>query len=330
MEIEHYLKKQVSYQKDTWSSFSKDITINEVIEDIKSGKYKFRIERLRKFLIDGDLESFKAEKLKLPAVTFCGVFGEARKKEHLKIYNHLIVIDIDKLDENKLNKCITDLSLDKYVFSFWISPSNMGIKGLVSLQYNYDYIHKIDFSHKIAFYKLSKYFAESYDIHLDKSGNDTTRLCFLSYDEKLILKQQIFNFEIEEVDLNTISQFADYQESAVKVKKAIKSDAFHNPTGKNKNFERRDIRLYINYLKKKKISIASEYENRYKIAYAISNSFTYDIGYKYFLDICKINYPKYNEDKCIILLKYCYENNTGWTKFNYIAELVKNNGFIKP
>lgn len=329
MEVVNYLNKNVSYQKDTWASFSKEITIGEILNEIKNGTYKVSVDRLRQILNDGDAEAYKAEKLRLPAVTFCGTFNESRKKEQLKEYNSLIVIDIDKLSLEELNRIKDLLITDEYVFALWVSPSNNGIKGLVALNFNFDLKDNLDNSHKSAFNKLKKYFEEHYQIILDGSGSDTTRLCFVSYDESLVLKATAKEFAIEQEDLSIIYTSYEKEESTkVKIRNLNFKDALYNPNGKNKNFQRSEIKLIINFLTKKNISIADEYENRYRLAYAICNSFTFDIGKKYFLEICSLD-KNYNESKAIKLLEYCYENNTGWTKYNFIKELVKNNGYNK-
>jgi hypothetical protein len=329
MDIEKHLNKKISYQKDTWSSLSKELTISQVLQEFKGDIYKSKIEALRNLIKKNDIESYKAEKLKLPAVTFCGTFDSARRKEELKEYNELIVIDIDKLETDEMYRVSAILLEEDFVFSFWTSPSNNGVKGLVTLKYNYDIGVNIDLSHKTAFYKLSDYFFQKHNIILDNSGNDTTRLCFVSWDKDIVIKNKFSHFEIDELDLKTTYESTDRVEKNAKIKKTNKRDALYNPSEKNKNHHRRDIKKIIDYLIKRKISITDEYENRYKIGYAISNSFTYDIGVKYFLTLCQINSLKFNETKAIKLLEYCYENNTGWIKFNFIEELVKNKGYKK-
>jgi len=329
MEIAKFLNKKISYQTDTWAPFSKEITIGEILNEIKNGTYKISVDKLRQFLNDGDIEAYKAEKLKLPAVTFCGTFNESRKKEQLKEYNSLIVIDIDKLNSEELIRTKAALNADEYVFALWISPSNNGIKGLVALNFNFDFSNNLDNAHKSAFNKLKKHFEEQHQIFLDSSGSDTTRLCFVSNDENLVLKDIAKNFKIEQQDLSVVYAAYEKEESAkIKIEHQSIKDALYNPDGKNKNIYRSEIKNIINYLTKKNISIADKYENRYRIAYAICNTFTFDIGKKYFMDICRLD-TNYNEPKAVKLLEYCYENNTGWTKYNFIKELVKNNGYTK-
>lgn len=322
------LDTKVSYQKDTWTSLSKEMTIKEVLDQIKNGQYSKTVQSLRELLRKGDSESYKAEKLKLPAVTFCGTFTNSRKKVNLKEYNNLIVLDIDKLSEEKLQQAVKDLENDKYVFAYWISPSNNGIKGLVHLNFKVE-CDDIDICHKNAFEKLSNYFLSTYDIPLDPSGNDTTRLCFLSDDPNLNIKKESLQFEIVNTDIDKEINSSAKELKKLKVYNTSKKNALYNPSGKNKNIAKRDIKNILNFLTKKKIVITGEYEVRYKIAYAIANTFTYDIGLGFFLGLCKIEELKYNEQREKSLLEYCYENNTGWTKFSYIQELVKKTGYTK-
>jgi hypothetical protein len=325
---EKILKSEVSYQKDTWSKLSKQITIDEVLKEIESDSYSKKVLELRELLATGDHESYKAEKLKLPAVTFCGTFNQERKKENLKEYNQLVVIDIDKLTTEQLIKTIQHLENDKYVFSFWLSPSNMGLKGIVQLKYNFE-ITDIDVSHKSAFEKLSSYFQREYEITLDPSGSDTTRLCFMSYDPQIKIKSEFQSFEIDESDLQSFTHYQSRENKKIKIYNTTKKNALYNPYGKNKNTNKREMKDIITYLTKKRIIITGAYENRYKIAYAIANTFTFDLGLKFYLDLCKIESSKYNEAKEKTLLEYCYENNSGWTRFVYIEELVKNYGYVK-
>lgn len=327
--IKNILDLKVSFQKDTWASFSKEMRIEDVLNEISNGTYLNKVKYLRKLLELGDNEAYKAEKLKLPAVTFCGTFDKLRKKESLANYNSLIIIDVDNLNNEKLFETINKLKIDEYVYSFWISPSNNGVKGIVPIAYNFE-IEDIDIAHKSAFLQLSEYFFEKHNIILDKSGSDTTRLCFMSHDYELIKKNKISAFSVNKVELLEVSKFNENESKKIKLHNTTKRNALFNPLGKNKNTDKRAMKDIITYLSKKRIVITGEYEHRYKIAYAIANTFTFDIGKNFYLDLCKIEHLKYREAKEIYLLEYCYENNAGWTKFKYIEDLVKEEyGFVK-
>jgi hypothetical protein len=208
VESSNILTKQTSFQNNAFLPISKVLTIGEILNSIKSNYLKDRVTKLRELYLQENKQEYSAEKLQLPAVTFCATFDKERKKENLIEYNNLIVIDIDKLSKEQIVEYEQKLTNDKFVLSFWRSPSDYGIKGLVKLDYNFE-LNDIDLAHKSAFYKLYNYFEVTYNIELDKSGSDTTRLCFLSYDINLILKDTIFGFPVNEIDLkenNTISK----------------------------------------------------------------------------------------------------------------------------
>lgn len=128
MALTELLNKSVSYQANSWSAISKEQTINEVLSEIKSDQYKNEIQILRSFLQNGDKEKYDIYKKRLPGITFCGTFNERRKKNLLKQYNHFIVLDIDKLDAAELERTENLLKNDEFVFSYWRSPSDKGIK----------------------------------------------------------------------------------------------------------------------------------------------------------------------------------------------------------
>jgi len=88
------------------------------------------------------------------------------------------------------------------------------------------------------------------------------------------------------------------------------------------------MHLIIKYLSKRNLSITNSYSDWYKVALAIANSFTYDIGEKYFLRLSKLDVNKYDEQKCRTLLKYCYENSKGKFNFGTIVYLAIKVGYI--
>ena len=98
MSLEAIISKKVSFQPNAWSSIEKEISIGEVIKDIKRGKYAKEVNRLRAYLRNNEKEKYDIHKKRLPGVTFCANFNGGRKKELINSYNHLIVLDIDKLD----------------------------------------------------------------------------------------------------------------------------------------------------------------------------------------------------------------------------------------
>src|SRR5665648_861426 len=100
MELEEVLNKNVSCQDFYWSAI-KESTLICVLDEIKSDKYFEITNYLRELYIKGDKKNYGENKKKLPVVTFCGTFSAKRKKEFLKQYNYIVVLDIDKLGDTE-------------------------------------------------------------------------------------------------------------------------------------------------------------------------------------------------------------------------------------
>jgi hypothetical protein len=317
---------KVSYQEKAWSSISKEITLNETLGIIDSELLKGKIEKLRKELNNGNKDYYDNNKKSLPAVTFSATFQENRRKDNLKEYNQILVIDIDKLTTEEMTNVGETLKKEPIVFSFWKSPSNKGYKGLIKLSFleNFEEI-KTDFQHKNAFNLISNYFLETHNIELDKSGSDITRLCFLSYDQKIIIKENIKEFKVNNSNIPIVTKKNKVNNSTIKF--SSNKDALHNSLNRNDPYDRRLMSNIIRHLNNKNQTITETYENWCKVAMAIANSFTFDVGKNYFIKLSKRDSNKFNEINCINFLTNCYENRKGEVSFASVVFLANNLGF---
>lgn len=326
IKIDNILNTTISYQKNTWSDISNEPSIKEILEIIKSDNLKRQITDLREKLNQGNKEYYDTYKKQLPAVTFSGTFTEKRNLENLKLYNRLIVLDFDKLNEDEIIEGHKLLLADDYVLTFWRSPSDKGFKGLVSLEYvNITNEFNIDFLHKCAFKKLSNHFEELYNLELDKSGSDISRLCFLSYDPNLVVKANERKFTITEQDL--IYETVKKKSKSEKIKYASNKDVLNNPLERNNQLNRKLMTDIIRHLTNKNKSITHSYDEWCKVAMAIANSFTYDIGIKYFLKLSELDTLKYNAIQCTNFLNNCYETRNGNVTFGSIIYLANQKGY---
>src|SRR3970040_2699827 len=75
-----------------------------ILEEIKTGKYKHAIVYLRKSLAEKKEEAYNKAKKSLPAFTPSGKFVGGRKLEFLAEYSNTIILDIDKLSKEDLQK----------------------------------------------------------------------------------------------------------------------------------------------------------------------------------------------------------------------------------
>lgn len=221
-----------------------------------------------------------------------------------------------------------NFSADKFVFAFWESPSKKGIKGLVHLSFSVQLNEtNLDRAHKGAFNKLKNYFAENYNVELDISGIDTTRLCFLSYDPDMVQKQEVVSYEVAESEFFSTPLRKEKSEKVKIIHKSSK-EALYKMQGKNDPDDRKTMKSILNYLVKRKISITKSYEEWYKVAFAIANTFTFEIGLKYFLELSSIDAEKFNRDKCENLLRNCYETNRGEIGFNKLKSYAIEKGYL--
>lgn len=316
----------VSYQENTWSRISTEITVQETLQIIGSDKLKTIIENLRKELKKGNKEYYDNNKKKLPAVTFSATFDKSRKKENLKLYTSLLVIDIDKLSDDEMKRVNEILNKDRYVFSFWRSPSNKGFKGLIRINYNEPLKKEfVDFQHKAAFKTISDYFLKEYQIELDSSGSDITRLCFLSFDNEIVIKDIYSEFEIEVADYKNMA--TSNSKKKVVRKFSSNKDALYNSKDRNSPYDRKLMSNIIRFLNNKNCSITDSYENWCKVAMAIANTFTFDVGKNYFIKLSKRDSAKFNETNCVNFLSNCYENRKGEVAFASIVYLANQQGY---
>ena len=161
--------------------------ILKILLDIKTGVYQNAITYLRKSLADDKKEAAERAKKSLPAFTPSATFNGGRKMEFLTHYNALMVLDIDKLEKEKLKQCKTKIRMDDFAFASFVSPSGNGLKIFVKVSTDKE-------QHKETFLELQRYFEDLLSVEIDKSGKDITRLCFFSYDPELYLNENAETF----------------------------------------------------------------------------------------------------------------------------------------
>lgn len=185
---------QVSFYPNT---FSKDITnvdSQQVAMGILSGEWANQISMLRNL----SPEEYKEKKKMLSAVTWSGVFTQGtRLIESIQQYSSLTVIDIDKIDADKILLLKRQLSQDPHVMYVFTSPGGNGIKAVFLTDVTDPNNHRASFMH------LQEYFENTYFAKVDPSGKDVCRLCYVSYDPEMIIKAAT-PFEVNVEKYNTI------------------------------------------------------------------------------------------------------------------------------
>jgi KaiC/GvpD/RAD55 family RecA-like ATPase len=194
---------QISLYKNAGDNIGAEVPLMSVINAIKNGYWKDKVEYLRSL----SKEEYDIQKKKaIPAATFQGTFSPSRGAENLKKYNKLFIVDIDDISVSKIPELREMLSSDPYVLCHFISPSNMGVKILMRIDNEAEH-------HRAAYDQIERYFIDFYKlpICITGSGKDVPRLCFVSYDPDLY-----FNKDAKIVNIDTA---AGSRKSALKERK---------------------------------------------------------------------------------------------------------------
>jgi hypothetical protein len=301
----------ISKYENTFSMSNTESSLVEELELIKNGKYSAEILKCRSFVEEGNLEAYKAAKKTLPAITFSGTFNGPHKKDNLKTYSKLIVIDIDHIvnDISSIKRTLMD---DEHVISAWVSPSGKGLKALLA-------IRSVPTDHKIAFDQILEYFKAKHQLDIDKTGSDLCRLCYISYDNGLHIKEKFKAFEVLPVEPTIVSK-----DKIIKAQPIFESSKEKKP---NIAYNKRLFARLLKYLQTRKLSITTTYDDWYRVALAIANSFNPDIGKRYFLQLSALD-DNYDEYKCLELLDYCYRHKReGAITFRTIVHMAKTHDF---
>lgn len=327
-----------SFYKNIAGMKFSDITIGRVLNGIRIGAYSREISHARECLNSGDKDGYNEVKKKLPAVTFCGTYTRGHSANECNTYNNIMVIDIDKLDDEDMSRVKDVLTDDPYVAAFWESPSGMGYKGLVCLSYAdcYDGMD-ITGKHRIAFQQIFTYLLNNYGIELDKSGNDICRLCFMSADNGIVVKDVFEPFEVEDIsELEQETAPSSNNEKTSKTSYAIKPVNAQNWSliyGRANEYrhhaECRSMLTFIyKKLKRKGLSITESWEDWVKVAYAIASSVHPEKGRELFLMLCRLDGEKHDEAKSERLIFDAYTKNLGHCNFGTIIYLARQKGIV--
>lgn len=167
-----HLTTKISFYKDTFdTSNDKEILLDEFLSDVLSGKYQDNVLAIRN---EKDSEKKKNLKKKLSCVSVSGSFKE-RKDSGLRAHSGYLSIDLDNLG-NDVNGIKSILSKDPYVYAAFVSVSGNGLCLIFLIEGE---------RHADAFESISSYLYENYQVIVDPSGKNISRLRYASYDPHL-------------------------------------------------------------------------------------------------------------------------------------------------
>ena len=177
------------------------VEVDKVIDGIRTGRWGDRITALREAKTKKEKDSIK---IMLPCVTFSGTFEQrsvyskkkghfemiSKRDEHLKDYSGLMVIDIDKINDKESSRIKKLFKDDDFLYCAFDSPS-LGLKLLYEVDAESKY-------HKTASFEQVKEHVELlYNVQVDASGKNISRLCYVSYDPNIYVNNEYICFPVD-------------------------------------------------------------------------------------------------------------------------------------
>ena len=319
--VAEVLRCEVSLFSSVYGHNAKRYPLGGVLKSFASWRYAKTVREARGYLMEGDVEMYKACKSMLPVVAFCGVFEGGHSKADLVHYNNIVVIDIDHLSEEAMPTVAEHLLQDKYIFAYWKSPSGQGLKGLVRVRDCGE--SRLDEHHRQAFRQLTDYFKTEYSIDIDQSGSDYSRLCYACWDEGLVVKETARVFYVEKPVGGSVLRST----SAEKPQQPYVETTTTRRRKVNRKTDIDTVKDIIHYLQETGRSITYEYENWLRVAYAIAATFTVKTGLSLFLQLSRQDADKYDEEACRRMLDYCYAHTNGQVTLGTIVYLARRAGY---
>jgi hypothetical protein len=212
---------KISFVESIDSSNMRPAEIGQVLECIKKGSWKKKIDPIRQALDNNELEQANSLKMALPAFTLSGTFNERRKKENIVSYSGLLHLDYDKVEDvESLKEIIVKIP---FTYSAFISPSGNGLKVFVMTDAKLD-------SHTEFFNAIRSYYDGIVGLESDRKVKDVPRLCFVSYDPELYLNESSEIFTIQDTFFESsvdISWVWSFTENKIEFKNGKRNNFVH-------------------------------------------------------------------------------------------------------
>ncbi len=178
------LGRPVSMYGNAFSKEPQDVALGKILVAIRNGRWAKRIGELR-VLLARDRAAYDREKRALPAFAMSGT-AETRKGQ--QSHTGLIQVDMDHLGGD-LATVRELVKADPHIAFGYVSPSGEGLK--LGLRIDPD-------RHEESFAAAEVYFRECYGRDIDKKVKDRLRLCFVSHDPDLWVREDAIPLPIPE------------------------------------------------------------------------------------------------------------------------------------
>jgi P4 family phage/plasmid primase-like protien len=172
----------ISVVKRASATVTQDASAEAVINEIRNGKWRAPIERIRRKFLDalaksGDKKAAKqaidTDKKKLRGVLWSGRFSR-RANDALIKHSGLLCADLDGLSD-QLDRVWAKLTTSPHLLAMFRSPTGDGIKAVFRVAASAK-------KHRLSFLAVRAHVLRLTGVHIDQSCKDVARLCFVSFD----------------------------------------------------------------------------------------------------------------------------------------------------
>src|SRR5699024_4520669 len=151
-----------------------DVELSSILKQIKSGKWRDKIEAIQSIDPEEKEQVRDTKAQELPALTVSGTFDGGHKESNIIDHSGFIAIDIDNVEN--VDQTFKAITQDEYTYCAFRSVSGRGICAIVKIHGS---------KHRKAWAGLERHYLKNYEIGIDPSGKDKSRLRFISYDPNL-------------------------------------------------------------------------------------------------------------------------------------------------
>ena len=169
------------FNKITQTENPSKTSIDSFLNSVKLGTWKAQVDEIRSH---SDPALIAEKKRNLPYVTISGEFSK-RNNDGLIRHSGFICIDIDKIENT--GELFGRVITDQFVYAAFRSASGNGIAIVIKIDPK---------KHLDSFLGLEKYFADKFEVMIDKSCKDVSRPRFVSYDPDCQINPHAETFKI--------------------------------------------------------------------------------------------------------------------------------------
>lgn len=200
-----------------FSAVAGETNLSTLIAHIRSGTYFPTVHKVEQQLKLGNIAKANAIKKQLPFFTLTGNYETVRQPPSLVRYNPVITIDVDNIEDDRIDSVRQSIEHDADVLASFLTPKRHGFKIFLYLRTEYARrLRQATFSvPAITYSELERHHALMYEaarahvervtgVSVDVSGKDIGRGFFASFDAQAYFNAALLA-EVEEVTAKVIS-----------------------------------------------------------------------------------------------------------------------------